>query len=164
MLLHGRHGRQRPVNHLAGDVVFNEPVRLAPGQYGPDAVSLLARNLRDFGPDGSQDAQHVFPPDPVHSQPTEHRQDMLGHTLFPVLRRFLTAPALPVRLERLLGRLPERRDLGLAFLSERIAAGPRQFPVLEGFVPRLGQADHGEPAQANVAAPAVYGETLDPGL
>ena len=40
----------------------------------------------------------------------------------------------------LLGRLPERRDFGLAFLSERIAAGPRQFAIHEGFVPRFGQS------------------------
>ena len=86
---------------------------------------------------------------------------MPGHALLPVFGCLLTAPARPVCLKRLLSGFPERRYPGLALLSERVAPGPCKLAVLEGRLARLDQTDQRKPAQADITAPAVYGEALD---
>ena len=85
--------REGAVNHLAGHIVLNKTMFLAPGQHGTDTITLFAGNFRFAGPYRCQYAQHVFPSYLIDSDFSNQWQDMFFHALFPILGSYLTAPA-----------------------------------------------------------------------
>ena len=164
MRLNRRHGRQCAVDGLARDVVFDEAVRLRPGQHRPDAPAQLPGDVQFPPPDRRQDPQHVFAADLVHGHIGDDGKGVAFQLLHPIGGRLVTSPPWAVGLVRLDRGLPKRQHSGLAFLGQRIAPVADGDTVGERTLPGLCQRHDGPAAQADVPALAVDGEPLDPRL
>ena len=139
-------------------------MRLCPSEHCTDPLPELSCHLRLAGPKRSEDAQHVFAADLIHAPITQDWVGMLRHRTSPVRRRFRVPPARPVRFEGLHRSLAENRNLGLALVRERITASACQPSILECLVACLGECHERKPAQTDIAALTLDGESLNPRL
>ena len=68
-----RHGREGPVNHFAGHVLLDVPVRLTPFENQPQPLPKDPGCFRDRRPDRPEHGEHIVLVEPVHRLVAEDR-------------------------------------------------------------------------------------------